>query len=641
MYLIKFTTNSNQEFINQTFDTVENTKNQKEVINKSQQIENFTANVLGDFGYNLFKDGVVDKNLIEKAQKDNDNKLIEFTSGKAFFTTTKDEEEIKSIFETLYNKELDNANKIGSKSMISFNYAYEKVKEEDINKKNYLELTEEINKKNLGFSFVNENFDKLFKDRNNISFEYKKELDIENIKREYSPNVEEVDNDQEIEKLKEKLKEKEQALKETTKKKDKKDLNRQINNFNKKIEELKKPNNKLSETKNTNLSNNIEDIVKVEKKIGDTKRNSYSETKDSIIYNKMFVLKADLNNVGANFSKLKNQKLEVYQEISREFFDKIRSEKINKRLNERKSKCLFAAGDDILLLVNVGELKIVIELLDKLVDEINNKFDKVEDFTKITYAAGLSIVDYRLPIRLYYQEVEDYLSKAKSDKSENKIYFGEEIYSSNELKETFEMANEIQIRENNFKSNSNFYNNLVYRLKNSSLIRPTILLANSIINENIDINIKNKNTFIDYVSKVENKNKKLVNLINLALYLSYVNSGKDEQKDFLNEDKLIDLIKEEVKDIIDIDEIDLGNSVGMYLELYEKANNNQLDKESIFNVVFRKDNKTFMLEQNKLKKLVQNLLEDKKTRKELSKEKQINLLLAKIVLLKIENPKGE
>ncbi|MFV0288707.1 MAG: Cas10/Cmr2 second palm domain-containing protein [Mycoplasmatales bacterium] len=602
MYIVKFITNSNQEFINQPFEATDNKKKQQQIIMQSKNIEDFTYNVLQEFIEYLDKVKVPDKvrvqeklkikklrRLMNKNIEKHNFKLLEFTSGKILFLINNiTEEDIKKIFHNILEEQIKSNNKNHKQTLISFCYDYIQVDREP---KNYQEVVEKFRGRNEGYNFINNNFSLLFKREN-------KEYTLDNNKNS------DIDSEAKI------------------------DLEELLNVGS--LQELK---NSISQNININSYTEIKNKKK-------------EKEKEEYVVNKFFIFKLDLNNIGVNFSLIKNIDFSEYSKISLKFFELIRVSKINKDLEGLKIKnycrCMFAAGDDIIFVTRLDKLTDIIEYLKDIMSKINELFKEIKDKVNVTIAGGLLQADYRLPIRLYYDKVEELLSNAKekSKKEENKekniLHFNNTNYEFSKMQKLICNSEKIIIAERQsqdiIKSSSFFYN-LINKLISNLDINYEILVLSELENNYINLHDNTKIILVRQLQELEKE--EFIDMLRIMLSLSYLPFEK-EYKEKVNEE-YSELAQEEFLKIIKDTEIALtdleifGNFIGIQYELLEIERKGELSsaeyEKKILSIIFRKDNSLYMRLDNGYLKRIKEFTE-------FTKKKRKNYIYSNILAIK-------
>lgn len=466
MYIVKFSTNSNQEFINQPFNARNNKQLQKMVINQSGFIEQLTKDVLDKFGITDFDSSV------------SELKLLEFTSGKATFTTTKNEEQIIKCFSVILKEMITKYNKLGLENILSFNYKY-------------YECTTKLTGK-IAKDVIDD--DKFGVQGCNSLTNHFEQLANRCQSKEFNLNV------------------------------------------GSNINSLKKH------------AVDIEKILQVSDDYYKPNSKSYSLSEDKYIFNKMLLFKLDLNNLGLKFNQLKNEKIEDYAKTSYEFYQLVNKNNLDRMLSSLKSETLFAAGDDIFIIVNFGEITQVITVIEQLLMEINNLFEVTEgDGDKVTCAGGLITANYSVPIRMYYDDVEDKLSKAKDNKQQSFVNYLGSNYTFEEFKTIIEQADELISYEKGFTNASTAYYKLLNQLQTNQTLIPLIVLSNAFVNETMKINDNAKIVLL----KRENAGRnKLIAIIELALLRAHVVAPTKQQIKAIDyKQKIAILIAEKYKEL--------------------------------------------------------------------------------------------
>lgn len=602
MYIVKFITNSNQEFINQPFEATDNKKKQQQIIMQSKNIEDFTYNVLQEFIEYLNKFRVPDKVRVQEELKieklrilinnnieEHNFKLLEFTSGKILFLINNiTEEDIKKIFHNILEEQIKSNNKNHKQTLISFCYDYIQVDREP---KNYQEVVEKFRGRNEGYNFINNNFSLLFKREN-------KEYTLDNNKNS------DIDSEAKI------------------------DLEELLNVGS--LQELK---NSISQNININSYTEIKNKKK-------------EKEKEEYVVNKFFIFKLDLNNIGVNFSLIKNIDFSEYSKISLKFFELIRVSKINNDLEGLKIKnycrCMFAAGDDIIFVTRLDKLTDIIEYLKDIMSKINELFKEIKDKVNVTIAGGLLQADYRLPIRLYYDKVEELLSNAKeeSKKEENKekniLHFNNTNYEFSKMQKLICNSEKIIIAERQsqdiIKSSSFFYN-LINKLISNLDINYEILVLSELENNYINLHDNTKIILVRQLQELEKE--EFIDMLRILLSLSYLPFEK-EYKEKVNEE-YSELAQEEFLKIIKDTEIALtdleifGNFIGIQYELLEIERKGELSsaeyEKKILSIIFRKDNSLYMRLDNGYLKRIKEFTE-------FTKKKRKNYIYSNILAIK-------
>lgn len=134
---------------------------------------------------------------------------------------------------------------------------------------------------------------------------------------------------------------------------------------------------------------------------------------------KIAVVKADINNMGKIFSEIKDY--ESYSKLSRLLADKISIEFFktsidNNKKSDLKGKILplYIEGDDVFYAVQIDALLPSIDLLNRMVNEINKEIEKnIKCDIKLGIAVGVVFTNNHQPIRYYHEKVEKELGDAK------------------------------------------------------------------------------------------------------------------------------------------------------------------------------------------------------------------------------------
>lgn len=563
MNLVKFTTNSIQEFINEPFKGSENTKNQQKIINQSTLVEKITFDILKQFIPQMEQNVEA---FINEKKNGQYEEVIEFTSGKVLFVTDLDSDKIDGKFKQIHDQQVERANEEGTENIISFNYVISSIQPE-WKQLTYNDLASNIDKQNIGYNQFINMFDQLVENR--FGLEYRKSNGTTN-----------------------------KSLKSN--------------------------------------AINLSEILEVEDELI-TERQSYTTQADKTLYNKLMIYKLDLNNIGAYFNELKTKSVSEYSKASIRFFELVRTQYIQNLFDEQNlfSKCAFAAGDDILLLVRIDELLEVQNILNELLSDINSS--RENEIDQITYAGGLQVVDYRIPIRLYYPKVEEELSKAKKDKTKSCISFNSEVYSNIELEDMIQAAMCLVNLEERFTNSSAVYYNILDRL-DSLEIDPLLTIMNILLNSNS--NHENVLSFFMQLTEEYQSSRAIQNIIQIALMYAYTCESEIEYDGEFDAQsistKLVDTYI--IHEYLQL----FGKSSAFYQELLHHNNLEANDfNEKLEDTIFRKNNSLYYSLSSISKEVSTLVKTDKKAR---ANQLMALMLVSKInsILIKeeIENEKN-
>lgn len=214
-----------------------------------------------------------------------------------------------------------------------------------------------------------------------------------------------------------------------------------------KMEILKKANETLDEekNKNTNIKNLSEYIFEFQElEIPSTemkfdKTEIFASDMDALVLEdenqvkdstdgKIAIVKADINNMGKIFSEIKCY--QEYKNLSDLLKKKISKKNFedfikNCKTSDLKGKVFpfYIEGDDIFYAVQISSLLSSIDLLHKMIKEINKEIKKYKNQEKIELgiAVGVIFTNNHQPIRYYHEMVEKELAIAKKHMKINKV----------------------------------------------------------------------------------------------------------------------------------------------------------------------------------------------------------------------------
>lgn len=231
----------------------------------------------------------------------------------------------------------------------------------------------------------------------------------------------------------------------------------------------------------------------------------YKNTEENGTNGKIAIIKADLNNLGQFFMESKDY--EEYSKISN-YLKKIISLKyLAKKLKEGnlsgKVLPIYVAGDDIFYAVKIDAILQTVEMLKNIVEEMNDRLKSISTQNNIglSLAVGCVFVNNHQPVRYYRDEVEEQLSKIKTEmkvkKSSQKAVLGLRI-----------LDNEFYFYKKGVQG-ENDLNRFIKEFYDLKFLMYEGILTNSFIYKLI-YNIEN-------VNDIKNKNNEKI-LMNLVLH---------------------------------------------------------------------------------------------------------------------------
>lgn len=161
---------------------------------------------------------------------------------------------------------------------------------------------------------------------------------------------------------------------------------------------------------------------------------------------KIAIVKADINNLGRIMKKICNydEYLQVsdllLEAVSMDNFrtmvknsntlkkgDNVENNELqqDEEIFEKAILPFYVAGDDIFYAVRINALFDSIKVLHKMINEINQKLDEIQNKSnkiELSIAVGVVFVNNHQPIRYYRQMVEEELSAVKKDMKKNKSF---------------------------------------------------------------------------------------------------------------------------------------------------------------------------------------------------------------------------
>lgn len=133
------------------------------------------------------------------------------------------------------------------------------------------------------------------------------------------------------------------------------------------------------------------------------------------------VIKADLDGMGNIFKNISDYR--IYDSVSKILSETINldalekeAEKLQEKNPDFKIYPLYLAGDDIMFAVPVSQLQNGVDLCKTLLNNINDKLEKLEWADKLSISLGIDISFNREPIRYYFERVQNELDMAKKMK---------------------------------------------------------------------------------------------------------------------------------------------------------------------------------------------------------------------------------
>lgn len=139
---------------------------------------------------------------------------------------------------------------------------------------------------------------------------------------------------------------------------------------------------------------------------------------------KIAIIKADINNMGNIFEKIKSY--DKYEKLSKLLKEILTLENFSEKVQdfnlENKILPFYVEGDDIFFAVKIGSLLESIQLLKSWINELREKIkdEKIGDEINIAISVGATFVDNHQPIRYYRKVVEQELAVAKYKMKEEK-----------------------------------------------------------------------------------------------------------------------------------------------------------------------------------------------------------------------------
>lgn len=131
---------------------------------------------------------------------------------------------------------------------------------------------------------------------------------------------------------------------------------------------------------------------------------------------KIAIIKCDINNMGIIMKSING---DAYFQMSKLIDDKVSIDNIHEyfAVDKKLRVCPFyIAGDDIFLATEIKSIFDVVSVFNKLIEDINNEINVFEYTTKkFSISIGITIVDSTMPLRYYYDIVEEQLNYAKTN----------------------------------------------------------------------------------------------------------------------------------------------------------------------------------------------------------------------------------
>lgn len=125
---------------------------------------------------------------------------------------------------------------------------------------------------------------------------------------------------------------------------------------------------------------------------------------------KIAFIKADINNMGKIMEGLEGER---YMEISQLLNKSISLLNLKKKVEEKKLIIcpFYAAGDDIFFATKIEGIFPSVNIINAMINEFNERL--YDSDYKLSVSIGIEINDSDLPLRYYYDSVEEQLAKAK------------------------------------------------------------------------------------------------------------------------------------------------------------------------------------------------------------------------------------
>lgn len=151
----------------------------------------------------------------------------------------------------------------------------------------------------------------------------------------------------------------------------------------------------------------------------------YLKGLDNIITNKnddlkkgsIAIIKADINNMGAIMNKITGEK---YFLISNLLEENISLNVLHKYLKEKNAKAcpFYVAGDDIFIATSIKDVFNAVKAINALIESLNKEIKNIVNDNELNIvlkvSIGIQIVASDMPIRYYYDTVEEQLDNAKT-----------------------------------------------------------------------------------------------------------------------------------------------------------------------------------------------------------------------------------
>ena len=140
------------------------------------------------------------------------------------------------------------------------------------------------------------------------------------------------------------------------------------------------------------------------------------------IRSRIAIIKADLDGMGELFDNLKTY--DEFKIISELLNIHMSIEEIDKYIKYQNVQIFpfYVAGDDIFVACRVKDIFDVVEILKKIMKNLNKKIsDNLSKEISLTMCIGVEITENKQPIRFFYERVEKQLEIAKKEKKNNKL----------------------------------------------------------------------------------------------------------------------------------------------------------------------------------------------------------------------------